>query len=147
MREILRRRYLTMVIPVVLLFGARYLLHGMGILSHGRFQPPPFWYPVLFTLAAATGVAGPILIRTLFANVSKGKKQVAAEDFLLFWKNILHISLITPYFAFTAVFCEFPEFYSGGMFLMALYALYYSYPSVDRISFDRKIFRVEELEQ
>jgi len=42
-----------------------------------------------------------------------------------------------------AYLLEFPRFYLAGTVLMALYAVYYYYPSKKRIQFERKIFRVK----
>jgi len=70
------------------------------------------------------------------------QKQVPAKEFLSFQRKILWISQITPYFAFAAVLCDFPRFFAVAIVLMALYAVYYYFPSQKRIDFDRKIFRV-----
>ena len=49
---------------------------------------------------------------------------------------------MTIYFAFTAILCDFPKFFAGAIVLLALYAMYYYFPSEKRIQFDCRIFRV-----
>jgi hypothetical protein len=38
---------------------------------------------------------------------------------------------------------QLPRFHLAGTIIMALYALYYYYPSKRRIDFERRIFRVK----
>ncbi len=131
-----------MVFPVIVFFAVLFCFRYSGEVLRQSIAVHPFWSPILFTLAAVTGIAGPVLVRTLFAHASHHKKQVDPEDFLAFQYRILRVSLITPYLTFIGILFELPRFYAGGMVLIALYALYYSFPSRTRIMFDRKIFRV-----
>lgn len=104
---------------------------------------PSILHSILFVLSAITAIAGPLFFRTLFAHSVREQKQIQVKEFLTFQKKILWISLITPYFAFITVLCDFPRFFAAAIVLMALYAIYYYFPSQKRINFDRKIFRIK----
>ena len=132
-----------MILPAVGLFLVFGLARELNLIQPGQFVIPSVLHAIVFVLSAVTAIAGPLFLRTLFAHAMREKTRVSAEKFLSFQKKILWISQITPYFAFTAVFFDFPRFYAGAIVLMALYAVYYYFPSEKRISFDRKIFRVK----
>ncbi len=103
-------------------------------------------------LSCLRGLCGPVcgggghrhcrsaFLRTLFAHSVRNQRQVDVGRFLAFQRRILWISLITVYLAFAAVLCEFPRFYAAAIVLMGLYAMYYYYPSQQRIDFDKKNF-------
>ncbi len=109
----------------------------------GQFALPSFCHAMVFVLAACTGIAGPIFIRTLFAHAHRHETQVEEVRFMAFQKRLLWVSQTTLYLAFVAVFFSFPRFYAGAVVLIALYSLYYYFPSSYRIDFDRKVFRVK----
>lgn len=119
------------------------LARQFDLVRIGQFAVPDRVHSLVFFLSALTALAGPIFIRTLFANATKGKTRISVKTFLFFQKKILWVSLVAPYFAFMAYLCDFPRFYAGAVLLMAMYSAYYYFPSEKRISFDKKIFRVE----
>ncbi len=144
MVKTLRKIYFTSLAPVVA---------GFVILGIGRmFEPVRFAghaAPALFTitvfiLSAATCLALPIFIRTVFANSVKEKTYTGYTEFLFFQKKLLYVAMITPWFSLIGYLCVFPRFYLAAVNLMALYAIYYYYPSARRINFDKKIFRVKQ---
>jgi hypothetical protein len=51
--------------------------------------------------------------------------------------------MATPYVALIAQILQLPRFHLAGTIVMALYAVYYYYPSMRRIEFDRRVFRVK----
>ncbi|RLB88683.1 MAG: hypothetical protein DRH26_13110 [Deltaproteobacteria bacterium] len=143
MHTILKRQYVLIILPAVGLFLAFGLARALNFIRPGQFIVPSVLHSILFVLSAITAIAGPLFFRTLFAHSMRKQKQVPAKEFLSFQRKILWISQITPYFAFAAVLCDFPRFYAAAIVLMALYAVYYYFPSQKRINFDRKIFRVK----
>ena len=139
----LKKIYLVSLTPVVvgfMLLGTGRSLQA-GIVS--GYHVPVFFTIFIFTLSAVTSLAFPVLIRTLFANSVKNKKKVTENKFLKFEKNLLYSAMITPWFSLIGYLYLFPKFYLASINLMALYALYYYYPSEKRINFDKKIFRVK----
>ena len=138
----LKKQYWGMLLPAAILFLALEPARQFNLITPGQFVIPGILQSVVFVLSAVTAIAGPLFCRSLFAHAMRKKKQVPAQAFLLFQRQILWISQITPYLAFIAVFCDFPKFYAAAMVLMALYAIYYYFPSQQRIEFDEKIFRV-----
>ncbi|MCD4721982.1 MAG: hypothetical protein K8S13_19285 [Desulfobacula sp.] len=143
MHTILKRQYVLIILPAVGLFLAFGLARALNFIRPGQFIIPSVLHSILFILSAVTAIAGPLFFRTLFAHSMRKQKQVPAKEFLSFQRKILWISQITPYYAFAAVLCDFPRFYAAAIVLMALYAVYYYFPSRKRINFDRKIFRVK----
>lgn len=131
------------MVPAVCLFVLAGLARQFNFVQSGQLTVPESLYAVIFVLSAISALAGPILIRTLFANATQGEARVSSDNFLSFQKRLLGVSLISPYLAFMAYLFDFPRFHAGAVLLMAMYAVYYYFPSEKRIVFDRKIFRVE----
>lgn len=143
MQSILRKQYIRQLLPAVCLFTALGLVRYSDLIMPGQFAVPSVIHTVMLVLSAMTAVAGPLFFRTLFAHTMRAEQAVPENRFLLFQKKILRVSLLTPYFAFIAVLCDFPRFFSAAIVLLALYAVYYYYPSAGRIQFDARIFRVK----
>ena len=143
MHTILKKQYIITVLPALGLFLAFGAARELGFVESGQFVIACVFHSMVFILSAITAIAGPLFLRTIFAHSMREQTQVPAKEFLFFQRKILWISLITPYLAFVAVLCDFPKFYAASVVLMALYAVYYYFPSQKRINFDRKIFRVK----
>ncbi|HKK91596.1 MAG TPA: hypothetical protein VJ936_09345 [Desulfobacteraceae bacterium] len=144
MVKILKKQYLTLLLPPVLGFILAGGAKALDMEPAGLFKSPGFLPPFLFVLSAVTAIAAPVLARTLFAHRMRNEKRVAPDRFLAFEKRLLAMVLITPWFALAAYGLDFQRFYSTGIVLMAFYAVYYYYPSEKRIRFDQKIFRVTD---
>ncbi len=140
----LRKIYILSFVPVV----AGFIVFGFGkLLGPDLFKGyamSAFFTIGVFILAASTSLAIPVLIRTVFANSVKDRKNVTKEEFFKFERNLLCVAMITPWFSLIGYLCVFPKFYLAAINLMALYALYYYYPSRKRIDFDKKIFRMKD---
>ena len=54
--------------------------------------------------------------------------------------------MIAPYFVVFTVLLNLSGFYFGTIVIIALYAVYYYYPSEKRVKFEKKLFRISELE-
>ncbi len=132
-----------MTVPAVALFAAAGLARQFDLVHPGQFAVPHALHGLSFVLSAAAALAAPVFIRTLFAHSTRGQTRVSAQRFLGFQRRILWAALSAPYFACMAYFCDFPRFYAGAILLLAMYAVYYHFPSERRISFDRKIFKVK----
>jgi len=143
MQAILKRQYIIIILPVLGLFLVFGLAKQLNFITSGQFAIASVLHSMVFVLSAITAIAAPLFLRTFFAHSMRKQHQVPAKEFLSFQKKILWISQVTPYFAFTAVLCDFPRFFAAAIVLMALYAVYYYFPSKKRIDFDQKIFRVK----
>jgi len=95
----------------------------------------------LFVLTAATALATPILYRALFAHWNRHRRSVSWEELYRFERNLIGITMVTPYLALSAYVLQVPRFHFSGILLMAMYAAYYYFPSQRRILADRKVFR------
>jgi hypothetical protein len=142
MHKTLQKHYMMLVTPGLGLFLVLGLAAALNLIPPGRLTPPSGIQITVFVAAAVTAIAGPLFLRTLFAHSVRHRRQVDAGRFLQFQRRLLQMSQTTVYLAFAAVLCEFPRFYSAAIVLMGLYAMYYHYPSQQRIDFDKKIFRV-----
>ena len=96
---------------------------------------------LIFVLAAFIAVACPVLYRSLFAGRQRNSASVPQTVLLKFERNLIRTVMTTPYLALIAYFFRVPRFYSAGILLLALYAIYYYYPSEKRIMLDQRIFR------
>jgi len=138
----LRRTYFTFLIPAVAGFVGLFVFRTFHVVDLGPSEFQELLAPALFILSVVFAIALPIFFRTLFAHKVRDQKSVSEADLVKFERNFLYITLLTPYVALIAYFFELPRFYCAGTVLMALYAVYYYYPSERRIRFEKRIFRV-----
>ena len=138
----LRRTYIVLLIPAIVGFIFLFVAKKFHLIHIGPFKFHEFLGPSLFIASVLLAIALPILFRTLFAHKVRHQKSVSETDLLKFERIFLYIALLTPYVTFIAYFFELPRFYCAGTVLMALYAVYYYYPSERRIKFEKRIFRV-----
>ncbi len=97
----------------------------------------------VFVLAAATGLALPILYRALFVSVHRKHMHVSIDLLYRYEYNTIILAMLTPYSAFVASLFAFEAFYAAGIYLFTLYAAYFYYPSRRRIESEMRIFRVQ----
>lgn len=142
MHKALQKYYMILVLPGLGLFLVLGLAFALNLVSPGWFVLSSRVYVTVFVAAVMTAIAGPIFLRTLFAHSVRARQHVDAAGFLKFQRRLLQMSQTTVYLAFAAVWLNFPRFYAAAIVLMGLYAMYYYYPSRQRINFDKKIFRV-----
>ncbi|MCD4741515.1 MAG: hypothetical protein K8R67_03390 [Desulfobacteraceae bacterium] len=134
-------KLISLTISLFIILGATKILH---LPTFHTLNAPSFFPTLFFVLSAITAIAGPLFLRTLFAHFMRDKKNVSIDSFKKFQKGLISISMLTPFFAFIAVVCEFEKFYSASIIILSLYAIYYYFPSKKRIVFDKKIFRINE---
>lgn len=141
----LKKIYFVILSPALACFIAvcvlRQIYPPMGI----PMQTNAFIAPMIFILSAVFAVAGPILYRSFFAHSHRHVHEVPSETLFIFERNLTGMTLVTPYLALVACFLQLPRFYLAVTLLMALYAVYYTYPSHKRITFDEKIFRTRHV--
>ena len=139
----LKRIYFTFLLPAVAGFIAVFALQHFHLVDWEIPSIPAVIPLLVFIIAVCFAVAFPILYRTVFANKRRHQKITAEEDWLKFERNLLYIALATPYVCLVALILKLPRFHLGGTIIMALYAVYYYYPSKKRIDYERRIFRVK----
>lgn len=139
----LKRIYFTLLFPAVAGFIAIFLMQHFHLVDWNIPNIPRAINPFVFIISVCFAVAFPILYRTVFANKMRDQTHTAEEDWLKFERNLLYIALVTPYVCFIAQILMLPRFHLGGTIIMALYAVYYYYPSKKRIDYERRIFRVK----
>jgi len=115
--------------------------HFTGIALPAPSLPIP-WGPIAFILTAACGLAAPILYRTAFALIWRKRAPIAASVFVRFERNLIWLGMISLTLAMSADLLAVPLFYQAGSLLMALYAVYSTFPSQKRLSLDRRLFRI-----
>jgi hypothetical protein len=139
----LKRTYFTLLLPAVAGFILIFALRHFHLASFTIPQIQTVLNPIIFVASVCFAVAFPILYRTVFANKRRHQTHTAEEDWLKFERNLLYIAMATPYIALIAQILQLPRFPLAGTIIMALYAVYYYYPSKRRIAFERRIFRVK----
>ena len=139
----LKRTYFTFLLPAIAGFILFFVLQHFRLVSYTIPQIPRILYPIIFVVSVCFAVALPIFYRTVFANKRRHQIHTTEEDWLKFELNLLYIAMMTPYVALIAQILQLPRFHLGGTIIMALYAVYYYYPSKRRIEFERRIFRVK----
>lgn len=139
----LRRTYFTLLTPAVVGFIVISAGKKFNLVEFGHITSLEIFAPLVFVLSVIFAIAWPIFFRTLFAHKNRHQKSIPEVDLIKFERNFLYIALVTPYLTLAAYLLEFPSFYLAGTVLMALYAVYYYYPSKKRIQFEKRIFRVK----
>nr|WP_319394940.1 hypothetical protein [uncultured Desulfobacter sp.] len=141
----LKRLYWLMTGPALIIFACLFMVtHWIGKAADESAirHLPGIWHGLLFTGAAVTAIAGPLMMRITFAHRVRQLICVQIQPFLTFQRRLIVLSGITPYLALTGVWGGLSQFHAGGIILMALYGAYYYFPSEKRISYDIKLFRV-----
>jgi Ca2+/Na+ antiporter len=135
---------MALITPAFVCFAAVYVLRQMYPPMDRSMPINIFMAPIIFILTAISALAGPILYRSFFAHSQRYLHGVPYAKLFKFERKLTAMALITPYLALVAYGLQFPRFYLAAILLMALYAVYYYYPSQRRISFDEKIFRTNQ---
>ena len=140
----LKRLYWLMTGPALIIFAGLFMIrHWAGHPDESAIRHlPGIWHGLLFTGAAVTAIAGPLMMRVTFAHKVRQHTCVQIQAFLTFQRRLIVLSGITPYLALFAVWGGLSQFHAGGIILMALYGVYYYFPSEKRIDHDIKLFRV-----
>jgi len=145
MHERLKKIYFIVLAPALFGFVAVYLLQ-----RHLR----PLYMPdkqmaviaqAIFMLAVLVALAGPIFYRALFAHRQRNMSDVSQAVLFKFECRLTVMVLITPYLVLAGYFLQLPRLHLAATLLMALYAVYYYYPSRKRIGFDMQIFRAKDV--
>ena len=140
----LKKTYFNLLIPAIVGFLCIYLLKEFNFIIHlGKPQFISILAPSVFVLSVIFAIAAPIFFRSLFAHKMSNKKSTPESKLIKFEQSLIRIALVTPYLGWVAYFFEFQKFYFSAIFIMALYSVYYFYPSQKRIAFEKRIFRVK----
>jgi len=143
MTQDLKRTYFIFLLPAVVGFVFVFVLRHFHLVRWDIPQFPRVIPAIIFIASVCFAVALPIFYRTLFANKMRHQTRTSEGDWLKFERNLLYIAMITPYLGLIAQILQLPRFHLAGSIIMALYAVYYYYPSKKRIAFERRIFRVK----
>jgi hypothetical protein len=141
----LKKIYYTVLTPAILGFFSVHLARNFHRKLYFLEEQWTVIAPVIFILAVVFAVAGPILYRTYFAHRQRYHSEIPLTVLFKFERNLIGMGLVAPYLALAVYFLRLPYFYFTGTLLMALYAIYYYYPSKKRIALDRRIFRARDL--
>ena len=139
----LKRIYFILLLPAVAGFIAVFTLQHFHLIDWNIPEIPHLITPFVFIISVCFAVAFPILYRTVFANKMRHQTHTAEKDWLKFERNLLYIAMTTPYVSLIAKILQLPRFHLGAVIIMALYAVYYYYPSKRRLEYERRIFRVQ----
>lgn len=139
----LKRTYFTLLLPAVAGFILVVVLEGLQLVDLDIPRIPSVIPPATFIASVCFAVALPVFYRTLFASKKRHQTHTDENDWKKFERNLLYIAMTTPYIGLIAQILRLPRFHMAGTIIMALYAVYYYYPSKKRIAFDRRVFRVK----
>jgi hypothetical protein len=143
MHRQLKKKYVILLLPSVAGLAFIYGTKKIGLVDISATQLPGMVPPMVFILSVAFAVALPIFYRSCFAHRRRHCLSVSEKDLFSLEGNSIFLVMVTPYLALLAYLFELPRFHQCGTILMALYAVYYFYPSKRRLAFQLKIFRVQ----
>lgn len=144
MQQQLRRLYFIFATPAAAAILTIELLRDFGGFEGIRLPGSASLEVPVFVLAAATGLALPILYRAIFVSVHRQRMHMPIDLLYRFEYNTTILAMLTPYSAVIATLFSFDAFYSTGIFLFTLYAAYFHYPSQRRVGSEMRIFRVQQ---
>ncbi|RLC03432.1 MAG: hypothetical protein DRH90_11385 [Deltaproteobacteria bacterium] len=143
MTDRLKKLYFTLLMPsfigFVIGYAVKYFYHSMNIPG----EVMAFGAPLIFILSAIFALALPIFYRTLFAHHRRHLNGIFPAELFKFERNLIGMAMVTPYLAMVGYLMGLPRFHLAGIILLALYAVYYYYPSKKRIAFEERIFRAD----
>lgn len=102
-----------------------------------------FWGLSLFLLSVITGIALPILMRTLFHSRAFKEKNAHFTDYTILQQRIMIISLASTLPANCAYLFLIPNLYLYGSVIAALYGIYSSIPSGKKIAGELKYYGLD----
>ncbi len=140
----LKQTYFFLIIPLLIILFMVFIARYSGILYQGEVESNRLISISVLILASLFSLGVPVFYRTLFVTKIKNRKSISTEEFLKFEKTLILIALISPYFVIAALLLNLPKFFSTAVVLIAIYAVYYYYPSEKRIKFEKRIFRIKE---
>jgi heme/copper-type cytochrome/quinol oxidase subunit 2 len=143
-KEELRKTYFKFLFPIVILLVFVYLGQLLEIIKQRELELNRIVSGIILVLVALFGIALPIFYRALFVNKIRDRKSISVDEFLKFEKKLLVIAMIAPYFIVITILLNLPGFYYGMVVIIALYAVYYYFPSEKRIKFEKRLFRISE---
>ncbi len=141
----LKKIYLALLVPPILGLLLACLVKETGYVSINLNISLDFITPFVFVLSVVSAVALPVFLRAFFAHRMRNHKTVPELTLMKFEQKLMTVALISPYLVLPAYLLDFPAFYFLSIVLMAFYAAYFFYPSEKRIQFDRRIYRVKQL--
>lgn len=143
----LKRIYFIQLIPAVVLIGLLYFFSDY-LKWQGAFPVQgKLFNDILVALTAFVGVAFPMFYRSYFVFRVRDKKEISMDVFVSFEKALMVFSLITPYFLVLSIAFDLKNKVNIFITILALYAAYYYFPSVRKMRFEMKIFRLTPPEE
>lgn len=145
MESQLKKTWIAMVAPAgTLLLMLYYLQRFRGIDVHPLLLMRPWIGPFLMMGAVLFALVFPIGLRMVMVYRTRDAQGLDEEEFLDFEIRSLRLALVAPYFAVAAGFFGVSRVLLGVSAISALYAVYYFYPSLRRLQYERRIFRVKK---
>lgn len=142
MEKQLRSTYYRLLAPALAALAAVAAAHlaGRPLVVHTAWKD--VLGPALFIMAGSFAIGLPILYRTYFLHRHRHRPRVERSVLLTFQRRFLYMVAIPAYLAVVAYALRVSHFHLVGTVLMALYAVYYYYPSSQRLALEKRIFRM-----
>ena len=138
----LKKRYFSLLLPSAAGFAFLYPFKTMDFFPDPVLRLHALVPPLIFVLAALFAIGLPILYRSYFAHTHRHRIRVSARELAGMESRTIALVMATPYLALLAYGMNLPRFHLCGTLLMALYAVYYFYPSTKRLDHQKKLYRV-----
>jgi hypothetical protein len=142
--ESLRKFYITLAAPALVLFVLLYGLRKFGIGPVEGELLARVGGPAVFIASAVLALAAPIFHRGMFAHGVRGVQAVSIGRYSAYQKKQMALALAASYACLFGLLLEITRFHFLGAFFFALYGLYYYYPSPNRIQREMRMFRVDQ---
>jgi predicted secreted protein len=139
----LNRLFWSMTAVAVTEVAAGYCLHRLRIEVHPPFGGLRGWGLLFLIAAVALGVAGPILIRTLFNRNAVTRKQVETAGFARYQRTLVGVATAAALIGGLAYILVVPKLYLYGSVLAGLYGIYGAIPNERKIAGEMRFYGLE----
>ena len=142
MERHLKKHYLFLLLPAAIGFVLIYSAKMLGYYLVPEFRSHALVPALVFISAGLFAIALPIYYRSYFAHMHRHRIRVSAKELANMELHTIALIMTAPYLALLAYGLNLPRFHLYGTILMALYAVYYFYPSRKRLDFQKKLYRI-----
>ena len=137
------RVFWMMIGPALIFLASDVFLHRTGV----RITPPGnlrYWGLTLLILSVTSGIALPILMRTLFHSRAVKTKKVEHGQYRRFQEHLIMLGLSACYFACLAYLFLVSKLYLYGSVFAGLYGVYSSIPSRAKLAGEMRYYGLEK---
>lgn len=144
MQQTLKKHYLSILLPGVIIFAIIYLIYNTGGILSENTSTPRAISAIHVILSAAFTFLVPMWLKITAVNNLNKTKKIEISEFIKFEKSYISTSLVSVYIFISGYLFKLSKIPMSVVIIFCLYAIYYYYPSMRRINLEKRIFRIKD---